>query len=331
MHCSGLPEKGVEDIDMSLRVIVFSSGGFPKMTLSKLYELGILVGLITKPDKPQGRGQRVKPNPAKETLLELGLRDIFHVDTFRDRTLRMKLYDWIEQLKPDLGLVVDFGLFIPRGVRRRFKLILNLHPSLLPKYRGASPIERAIMAGELRTGITLAELVDKLDAGPIYWQTEVIIDPSDNRQTLSEKLDRLSANLIPQVLEGIASGQIVPVPQDDTQATYAPKISRDELKLSLSLKPGEFVNRVRALYPKAFVICDIGTRRYRLLIRSAQPVEPPIPTSEPGTFKLYRDQLILKLEEGAVRIGELQFEGRRPLKTSNLQGYKPETWKVIEG
>ena len=313
------------------RLVLFSSGDFPLALMERLYEEGMLVGLITKPDRPAGRGLRLRPNPAKSKAMELGLRDIFEVSTFKDKSKREELRIWLERLKPDLALVADFGLFIPAGVRRMFKLILNLHPSLLPLYRGAAPIERALMSGERVTGLSLCRLTGELDAGEIYWQMEVAIEEGDNAVSLKRKLDLLASEHLPSVLRRVLGGEITPWPQDHPKASYAPKIDKSEYLLSIDLLPQEFVNRVRALYPKAHLYCRRGKGKpKRLLIRRARPYPAePIDLKE-GRWSLTDEGLLLRLKEGAVMIEELQWESGKVLTSDSLHGYNVREWEVFK-
>jgi methionyl-tRNA formyltransferase len=224
--------------------------------------------VLTRPDRPQGRGRRVAPPPAKIVAERLGI------------PVRQP-----ERLSPDLELDADtivvaaYGLLIPTALLERARW-LNVHPSLLPRWRGAAPVERAIMAGDRETGVTIHETTAELDAGPILAQRAFPIGPEDDAGAVYERAAEVAAELLDEVLDDGAA-----TPQPDDGATYAPKLTPDDRALDLSRPPEELVNRIRALSPHVGARAELHGR----------PVT------------IWR----ARVEDGALRPVEVQPDGRR--------------------
>jgi methionyl-tRNA formyltransferase len=188
--------------------------------------------LLTRPDRPQGRGRRIAPPPAKETAQRLGIevRQPERLDADFDPEV-------------DTVVVAAYGLLIPEPVLER-ALWLNVHPSLLPRWRGAAPIERALMAGDEETGVTIIKLVPELDAGPIAAQRVLPVGPEDNFGTVSARAGELAAELLEEALPDPQQR-----PQPSEGVTYAEKIRPEDRELDWSRPPQELLNRIRALSP----------------------------------------------------------------------------------
>jgi methionyl-tRNA formyltransferase len=187
--------------------------------------------LLTRPDRPRGRGRRVAPPPAKEAAARLGIE--------------VRQPERLTEFEPEVGTVVvaAYGLLVPEPVLER-ALWLNVHPSLLPRWRGAAPIERALMAGDEETGVTIIRLVPELDAGPIAAQRAFPIEPADDFGTVSARAGELAAELLE---EALPEPQLRPQPE--TGVTYAGKIRPEDRELDWSRPAGELLNRIRALSP----------------------------------------------------------------------------------
>jgi methionyl-tRNA formyltransferase len=204
-----------------------ASAPFGADVLERLAASHEIAFCLTQPDAPAGRGRGVRPTPAKLTALQLGIPVVESLD---------------ETLDAETIVLVAYGRLIPRDLLDRH-LWLNVHPSLLPRWRGAAPVERAIMAGDTETGVTIIELVEELDAGPIAAQERFPIDPEDDAGAVFDRAVPLGVELLERVLPGPS---FTPQPQDGV--TYAEKIGPEERALDLS-RPEEAVNRVRALSP----------------------------------------------------------------------------------
>lgn len=202
--------------------------------------------VVTTPDKPAGRLQKLTQSPIKMLALNEGI-PIAQPATLKDETFKAQITD----LKPDIGVVFAYGKIIPKWLLDLPKYgIINVHPSLLPRWRGAAPIQRAIMAGDEVTGVTIMQMAMELDAGDILLQKEIVIEPVDNAQTLTERVSEIAADLVVETIDGLEAGMITPIKQDESGVTYADKITDEDLEIDWS-KPAEVIfNQVRGLNPK---------------------------------------------------------------------------------
>jgi len=234
----------------SLKIIFIGTSRFALPALEKLVEAAIVAAnsyqisaVITPPDKPSGRKQEITPPPVKQTALKHNLK-VFQPEKI------LSIKQEINQINPDLIIVAAYGQIIPKDILDipRFKS-LNLHPSLLPKYRGSSPIQAAILNGDKITGSTLMVLDEKMDHGPIISQKKINIESSDNYQTLEEKLSHQAADLLIEILPQYFEGKIQPVSQDHDQASYTKILSRQDGKIDWQKSAQEIERMVRAFYP----------------------------------------------------------------------------------
>ncbi|HCO11839.1 MAG TPA: methionyl-tRNA formyltransferase [Desulfonauticus sp.] len=210
-----------------------------------LWDGGQIVGVYTQPDKPAGRGRKVKCSPVKELALQKGL-PLFQPQNFKS----VEEVEKLAKLQPDFLVVAAYGLILPRVVLDIPKIApLNVHASLLPRYRGAAPIQRAILQGEKVTGITIMLMEEGLDSGPIVLQRAMAIDINDTAKTLHDDLAKLGAELIVEALEKMSAGKITPLPQPEHLATYAPKLSKEEGLVDFNRPAWEVHNQIRGLFP----------------------------------------------------------------------------------
>ncbi|MEZ0323382.1 MAG: methionyl-tRNA formyltransferase [Hydrogenothermaceae bacterium] len=210
-----------------------------------------VLAVITQSDKPKGRGQKLQPTPVKEFALSKGI-EVYQPEKLKNNE---EIRDILKQLNPDISVVVAYGKIIPEDIIEipRFKTI-NVHASLLPKYRGAAPIQRAIMDGQNKTGVCIMEIVKELDAGDIYECKEIEIEKGDDVITLHDKLAKEGANLLLKVLDDIEKGVAQKTPQNNLEATYAKPIEKEEGKINWNQPAENIFNKIRALkiWPKAF-------------------------------------------------------------------------------
>jgi len=201
--------------------------------------------VVTQPDRPRGRGQRVSPSPVKEVAAQAGVR-IYQPASMKSDEAR----DFIAELKPDAVVIIAYGQIIPRRLLDIPRLgWMNLHGSLLPKYRGAAPIAWSILNGEPKTGLTTMRLDPGLDTGPILMQREIEIGSGETAPELAKRMAELGAPLVVESLIKLNRGEIVPIPQDSTQASYAPILTKEHGRIDWSLTSGEIYNRIRGLSP----------------------------------------------------------------------------------
>jgi methionyl-tRNA formyltransferase len=287
-----------------LRVIFMGSPAFAVPSLERLLADGHAIPLVvTQPDRPAGRGQLVRPPPVKIAAARHGLPVL--------QPEKLSQPDVLASLvapKPDVIAVTAFGQFLPREVRELPPLgCVNVHASLLPKYRGAAPIAWALIRGETETGVTIMRITEGMDAGPMLLRRAVPVGPEDDAETLHDRLAVLGASALSDALALLARGEGVWIPQDDAQATLAPKLRDEDCRLELAGDPAALVNRVRGLTPAPGAYLPWGGQRLKVL--RAQVRSNPGPS---GTILGMDDQAIVcGTGTGAVALLEVQPEGKR--------------------
>ncbi|HSR09911.1 MAG TPA: methionyl-tRNA formyltransferase [Thermodesulfobacteriota bacterium] len=271
-----------------------------------------LLGAVTQPDRPRGRGQKTLSPPVKTLAAKAGL-PVFQPEKIRDGFFVKTL----ESLAPDLMVVVAYGQILSASVLAVPKNgTVNVHGSLLPKYRGAAPIARAILEGESRTGVTTMLLDPGMDTGPILLMEETEISEEDTAGTLHDRLARIGADLLLRTIEGLASRIVTPRAQDHAQATYAPKIEKAEARIDWNLPGRRIFNLVRAFdpHPGAFT-----TRSGRVLKLFRPILVGSGPGKEPGTVvETSPEGLTIAVTEGKITVRELQAEGRPRMPAANF-------------
>jgi methionyl-tRNA formyltransferase len=242
-----------------LRIVYFGTPEFAVPTLTALIQAPdvTVVAVVSQPDRPKGRGHRVAATPTKTLAVLCGI-PVLQPTKLRDATFLSDL----AALQPDLGVVAAYGRILPDALLRLPRLgMINVHGSLLPKYRGAAPVHRAVIAGETITGVTIMRVVQELDAGPMLATASRPISPEDTSIDVERALAQLGASLLLEVVRQMIRGDAVETPQDDAQATYAPKVEKSESPIDWSLPAREIHNRVRGLQPWPLASTTIaGTR-----------------------------------------------------------------------
>ena len=289
-----------------LRVVFLGTPEFAVPSLQALLDEADVLAVITQPDRPKGRGRQVTAPPVAEVANAKGLRLL--------QPARLRSPEVIETLRalaPDLNVTVAYGKIIPREVLDLPRLgSINVHPSLLPKYRGASPIVSAILNGETETGVTIMYQSMELDAGDLILQHRVAIAPDDTARTLEGRLARLGADALVEALRLIAAGRVPRIPQDPAAATYAGKLEKEHGRIDWAKPARELVNLIRAMdpWPSAYT-----THRGRLLKVWRAAVTDESGAEEPGTVLDVRpgEGILVAAGQGAVRLLEVQPEDRR--------------------
>jgi methionyl-tRNA formyltransferase len=294
---------------------------FAVPTLEKLIEAGHSVPLVvTQPDRPRGRGMELVISPVKEAAIRLAL-PIIQPDAIKNNdAFRQQL----SALRPDAIIVVGYGRIIPQWMidLPRFGN-LNLHASLLPKYRGAAPIQWAIAQGESVTGVTTMRIDAGLDTGGILMQRELPIAPDDTAETLGPKLAAVGADLMLETLRGLESGQIRPTPQDHSKATLAPILKKEDGRIDFHRTAIEICNRLRGFqpWPGAHTLF----RGRHLQVHRARPADQPVELA-PGQISTEATRLLAGCgQKTALELIDLQPEGKRRMPARDfVNGYRPQ-------
>jgi methionyl-tRNA formyltransferase len=287
-----------------LRVIFMGSPAFAVPSLARLLRDGHTPALVvTQPDRPAGRGRALRPPPVKLAAERHGL-PLLQPEKLNDPSVLSAL----AEARPDVIVVVAFGQFLPRAVRELPPLgCLNVHASLLPKYRGAAPINWALIAGETETGVTIMRVEEGMDTGAILFQRRVPIAPEDDAGTLHDRLADLGASALADALCTLARGEAVWTRQNDAAATQAPKIRDEDCRMALLGDPRPLVNRVRGLSPVPGAYLPWNGRRLRLLRAESRPG-----VGAPGAILRIEDgALVCGTGAGALALCEVQPEGKR--------------------
>lgn len=259
--------------------------------------------VVTPPDRPRGRGRRTLPPPAAAAAGELGL-ELLQAESVNDEAALER----IRAARPQLAAVCAFGQLIREPLLSELPL-LNVHPSLLPRWRGAAPIERAIMAGDRRTGVSVMRVTAGLDSGPVALQEAVEVRPEDDYEALAERLAALGGELLVKALDLEEEGRLELGEQDDEEATYAEKVDPAERRLDPTRPAAELARTVRALTPHIGAYLEIGDGR-RLVVSRARAVEVGV---RPGEMRAEWGALLLGCGQGALRLEVVQPEGGRPM------------------
>jgi len=266
-----------------------------------------IVGVYTRADQPAGRGKQLQPSPIKQCALARGL-PIFHPPTLRKPEYVSQLRD----LAPDLIIVAAYGLILPRDVLTLPPYgCVNTHASLLPRHRGAAPVVAAILAGDAETGITLMQMDEGLDTGPILAQRAIPIANDDTTGTLTPKLANLAAELMIETLPRILAGEIVPQPQDHSRATMFKQIKKEEGLIDWTRPATEMARRVRAFnpWPSAFTFWN----GVQLKILRAEAGNERIHVDPGWVFKM-EGKIWVGAGKGALILREVQLAGKRAMK-----------------
>jgi methionyl-tRNA formyltransferase len=275
-----------------------------------------VAAVVSQPDRPRGRGQQLQPTPTKGIAVAHGI-PVLQPDRIREESFLRQL----GALSPDLGVVVAFGRILPDSLIAIPRLgMINVHASVLPRYRGAAPIQRAVIAGDSETGVTIMRIVAEMDAGPTFAVKTAPIPREATSGDMEAILARLGAGLLLSVVDALADGTAVETPQDDSRATYAPKITKAEGTLDWRQTAEAVHNRVRGLQPWPLASATLAGHRY--LIRRSAPIDlatdasiADLPVAAPGTIVRARgDELFVACAAGsALRILDIQPEGRRTM------------------
>lgn len=293
---------------MSLRIVYAGTPDFAVPALSAIVEAGHeLAGVYTQPDRPAGRGKKLKPSPVKQRAEELGL-PVFQPLNFKEEAARAEL----AALKPDLMVVAAYGLLLPRSVLETPRLgCVNIHASLLPRWRGAAPIQRAIEAGDRDTGITIMQMDVGLDTGDMLLKRITPIHEEDTAATLHDRLAEQGAEALMAALPGIEDGSLRGHKQNDEEACYARKLVKSEAAIDWSAPAELLARRVRAFNPWPVAQAQLGDDTLR--IWDATPLAGDAGRAPGEVIQATADGILVACGEGMLLLRRLQRPGGKPL------------------
>ncbi|MBU5635672.1 methionyl-tRNA formyltransferase [Geomonas sp. Red69] len=299
-----------------LRIVFMGTPEFACPTLRTLIERGEnVVAVVTQPDRPKGRGQQTLPPPVKVVAQEHGIPVL--------QPVKVRLPESIEEiraLEPDLIVVIAFGQILPKALLDIPKHgCINVHASLLPRYRGAAPLNWCIINGETETGVTTMMMDVGLDTGDMLLKSATPIDPDEDTQSLHDRMSQLGAELLAQTLDRLVAGELTPEKQDDALTCYAPMMKKEDGLIDWTRSARDIKNQVRGMtpWPGAFSFLDD-----KLL--KVYKVQTAAGTGTPGeVVAAGRDGIEVACGEGSLVIRELQLEGKKRMAAGDfLAGYK---------
>lgn len=296
-----------------LRIIFFGTSDFALPALEALIQAGFeVVAVVTNPDGPIGRKKVLTPPPIKLAATKHGLR-VLQPEKLRNNP---ELIEELKKLKPDVGIVATYSKIIPSEVFNVPKHgLIATHPSFLPKYRGPSPDQTAVLNGDKETGVTIFKIDEEVDHGPIVAQSEKVKIGEVNYPDLHAKLAQISARLLVKILPDYVSGKIKPKPQDHTQATFTRKFLTEDGEIRSADSIESVYNKIRALNPEpgTYIWLENDGSKLRLkIIKAELPTRTENQQSKPGLFKI-DNLLALALKNGYIILKEVQLEAKKPV------------------
>ncbi len=303
---------------MNVRTIFMGSPEFSLPVLNALVKNFEVVGVVTQPDRPAGRGKKLMPPPVKELALRLGLPII------QPRRLREEgVFDQLVEWAPDLIVVAAFGQILRQNVLDLPKYgCINVHGSVLPRWRGAAPIQAAILAGDTETGVTIMKMDAGIDTGDWLTKRYIPIQIDDTSETLATKLSELGANLLVETLTNFLDGKVFPKSQDHSAATYAPQLTKENGRINLTKSAMELEREIRAFQPWPGSFIEINNARIKLI-----QVEILSDMKIKHGERICLDGFpVIGTGDGGLKILKIQPEGKKPMNGKDfLRGYK--FWK----
>ena len=294
-----------------MRLIFLGTPDFAVPTLERMVEAGFVVPLVvTQADRPKGRGQSVAAPPVKEAAVRLGL-PVYQPERIR----RPEALERLREVAADGMVVVGYGQIIPQAAIDLAPLgIINVHASLLPKYRGAAPIQWAIVNGETRMGVTTMRIDAGLDTGDMLLKAEIEVGPNENAVEVGKRLAEMGADLLVKTMHGLAAGTVAPQKQDHAQATLAPILKKEDGLIDWRLSARAIHNRVRGFQPWPGAYTTFRGQTLHIWESRLVAAEPRVP---PGAFES-RKPLMAACGAGALELVTVQLEGRKRMAAADF-------------
>ena len=304
-----------------MKLIFMGTPDFSVGTLEALIAAGHEITLVvSQPDKPRGRGHELAPTPVKETALKHGLK-VFQPKRLRDpETIKT-----LEETPADAIVVIAFGQIVPASILHMKKYgCINVHGSLLPKYRGAAPIQWAVIDGERESGVTIMQMDEGLDTGDMLLKGSVVLDEKETSGSLFDKLSALGASLCVEALEKLEKGELTPEKQGESPTEYARMLTKEMGELDFSRDAVTLERLIRGFNPWPSAYTRLGDKT--LKIWAADVCEKQDPKKQPGTVtEVAKQDFTVACGEGALKITELQLQGKKRMDTAAfLRGYHLE-------
>lgn len=306
-----------------LKIVFMGTAGFAVPSLEQLIEHGFVpVAVVTSPDRPKGRGQKVRYTPIKEAAIRLGIEQIIQPEDVKSPSFAEE----IASIEPDIIVVVAFKILPPAVYTTAKRGAFNLHGSLLPLFRGAAPINRAVMAGATETGVTTFFLEQKVDTGNVILQRSMPIGEDESAGEVHDRMMILGAEAVVETTKRIAEGRVETYQQDNTLATSAPKIFKEDCKIDWSQPAKDVHDHIRGLspYPGAWTT----HQGKQVKIYTSQVIEGE---GDAGEILSVNNSVQIACEEGALNILELQLESRKKMTASDfVRGYEIQKGDLFE-
>lgn len=293
------------------RLAFFGTPDFAVSSLEALlhFDEHDIVCVVCQPDRPKGRGKAVQPPPVKVCAQNANLPVLQPTTLKKGTPDGDSFYEEFQKLQVDLAVVTAYGRIIPRRILTNpVRGFVNVHASLLPRWRGAAPIQRAIEAGDAETGVCLMDMVYELDAGAVYAHQSVSIDPHETSAELTPRLAHLGKEMLIQHLNDLLAGRLEKTPQDESKVTYAHMLQKEEGRLDWGKPTSALMNQVRAMHPWPGSYTSFGGDVLKLF----EPAEVVVDDeAAAGTVLANTPRLIVATQDGAIAFGEGQFPGKK--------------------
>lgn len=300
-------------------IVFMGTPDFAVPALKAIIASGHLVGVVTQPDRPAGRGKKMTPPPVKTTAVAAGV-PVYQPASLRHKEAIAPIAAW----QPDLIIVAAFGQILrPHLLELPRWGCVNVHASLLPRWRGASPIQHAILAGDVETGITLMQMDVGLDTGAMLVKESVPILPQDTAVSLHDRLAELGGAMLTRYLPDLLTQSLPPTPQDDSASTYAPMISKEDGRLDWSHTAVSLDRRLRAMtpWPGAFTFWDDALLKIHTAV--VHPTHNQ-PDTKPGTVWTDNDNILVQTGNGSLVLGQIQLPGKKAVSATDFINGRPD-------